>query len=211
VARLDAQRAAYVARSSDDAWTLVRQHATVIAQAEASYRDASLRDPGMADNVRWLLDHPAKGSKMILWAHNAHVAFSPIGFDALGRLLKKAHGSAYFSLGFAFDHGSFQSLDATDPARPPRMPPQVFSVGPAPAGSLDEALGLAKMPVFAVDLRAAPPACAGWLASRLVTRSVGGVYFSEPRTRVRRAPARSFDALLYVGEVTAAHPNPKLR
>lgn len=211
LARLDAHKAAYVARSSDDAWTLVRQHATVIAQAEASYRDSSLRDPGMADNVRWLLDHPAKGSKMILWAHNAHVAFSPIGFDALGRLLKKAYKTSYLSLGFVFDHGSFQALDATDAAKPPHQPPTIFSVGAPPAGSLDEALGLANLPFFAVDLRAAPPPCAAWLGSRLVTRSVGGVYVSEARMRARRAPARSFDALVYVREVTAAHPNPKLR
>ena len=44
----------------------------------------SYRDECMAANVGWILDQAPKGSKVVLWAHNGHVA-RPAG--AMGSFL----------------------------------------------------------------------------------------------------------------------------
>ena len=45
-------------------------------------RGGGYRDQCMAENVAWILDHAPKGSKIVLWAHNGHVAKQP-GWMAL--------------------------------------------------------------------------------------------------------------------------------
>src|SRR4029079_9342127 len=89
-------------------------------------------------------------------------------------------------------------------------PARVFSVGPAPPGSFEAALGLARLPLFAVDLRAAEGEVNAWLGSRSATRVIRGYFVSEQRALERHAPRRSFDAMIFVDEVTAARPNPPL-
>ncbi|MCC6521568.1 MAG: erythromycin esterase family protein [Polyangiaceae bacterium] len=204
VAALDANRPAYGARTGAAAWDTARQHARILQQAEASFVDPSLRDPAMADNVDWLVERLPPQGKIVLWAHNAHVSFGPLGFSALGRILRQRHGADYLAIGTSFLRGGFRALAVPDAAHPPTGVSDV-AVGPAPEGSLDAALALAKLPLFAIDLRTATGPVRDWLASRMPARSVGFRFLPERQALVRLSPSRSFDALVYLEEVSAAH------
>jgi len=62
-----------------------------------------VRDSMMADNVLWLSQY-YHDSKIILWAHNAHVADWS---KAMGAYLFKAMGDRYFSVGLTAANGVF--------------------------------------------------------------------------------------------------------
>ena len=50
------------------------QNARVVYECLQLEAQEVARDQCMARNVRWILDHAEKGAKIVLWAHNAHVA-----------------------------------------------------------------------------------------------------------------------------------------
>jgi erythromycin esterase len=205
IALLDANKKVYGARTSAAAWDIARQHATVLQQAEAMFRDPSLRDPGMADNVKWLVDRMAPDEKIVLWAHNTHVSFSPLGFSDLGRILRKRYAKDYFVIGTSFNQGAFRALDGWGAeVRSPGV--KDHTIGPAPTGSLDASLALAKLPLFTVDLRTAPSPIDAWLASRIPVRSIGFYFIDEKRALYRTAPSKSYDAIVFLDKVTAARP-----
>jgi Erythromycin esterase len=79
-------------------------------------------------------------------------------------------------------------------------------VGAAPPGSFEAALALAGTPRFLVDLRAAPEAVRGWLDAPVPVWFVRGWFDGEAQAKARLPPRKSFDAMLYLREVTAAHP-----
>ena len=109
------------------------------------------------------------------------------------------YGAQMVVLGFAFNRGSFQAVGARGGGL------QNFTVAPAPTGSFDALLGTAGIPLFALDMRNAPP----WLREERPTRQTGAVFANEMEanylTRVS-APA-IFDAILFVDSTTAARPN----
>lgn len=208
LARFDGERAAWIARTGEPAWTLARQHMNLIVQAELSFREPDTRDVAMADNVQWILDHEPPGARMLVWAHNSHVAAQQLGFSAMGRLLRERLGAGYFTVGFAFGAGSLRALDWSKGRK--EGPVQAITLDPPPPASLDAALGVAGIPAFVLDLRAATGPLGAWLDARLATRSVGGIYRGAASGEMR-SPKRSFDALVYLDRITASHPNGPVR
>ena len=209
LARFDAERAAWIARAGEPAWTLARQHMNLLRQAEVSYRNPGDRDVAMADNVQWILDHEPPGARAVIWAHNAHIAAQQLGFSAMGRLLRERLGANYFAVGFSFGAGSFRALDWSSGRR--EGPVQSITLGPPPPASLDAALGLAGLPAFVLDLRAVTGPLGAWLDARTATRSVGGIFGGAATSGQMRSPKRSFDAIVYLDRITASHPNGPVR
>lgn len=80
-----------------------------------------------------------------------------------------------------------------------------FHVDRAPAGTLDHDLSLAGMPRLVIDLRKAAGPIRAWLHSYQRMRSIGGG-FSGPDDFEAFAPARAFDAMIYLDRVTPIHP-----
>ncbi len=204
LASLDEKRRAYVARSSEEEWARARQLARHVRQAEASYRDEALREPYMAENIRWLMSHHAPGTRALLYAHNAHIAASGHGELDLGRLLRNEWGNRYVAIGFSFGEGTTRALDWRN-GRRPDAPLRTFTVARAPEDTFDGALGLAKLPAFVVDLRTADGPLAAWLASPQPLHEVRGWYGGPDHVFETFAPARAFDAMVYVDHVSASH------
>src|SRR5262249_6994699 len=74
VAHLESGRAGYRTRGATDLdadWAV--QHARVVLQAMQMRAGEVTRDQSMADNIKWILDHNPT-AKIVLWAHNGHVA-----------------------------------------------------------------------------------------------------------------------------------------
>jgi erythromycin esterase len=165
------------------------------------------RDRSMAENVKWILDQ-APGAKIVLWAHNGHVAAAGRGaYQTMGKHLREMYGGEMVVFGFAFNQGSFQAVEPGKALRD-------FTVPPAPEGSLDAMLAAAGIPLLAIDLRLVPPSgrVGDWLRAARRTRSIGALFQEGPPDAYMmnlNAP-QSFDALLFVDKTTAARKNPPL-
>lgn len=117
---LTANRATYVAASSDEAWDLVRLGVTQIGAFDTTIHGLSrvrlltdlqkpnqARDVAMTDAFRTLRKHRFPALKTALWAHNGHVMKRAktlvdsqwTGVETLGTALGEEHGKAYVVIG----------------------------------------------------------------------------------------------------------------
>lgn len=208
IAYLDANRAAFRSRGATDQdieWA--SRNATVVLQGVQTRTNEVSRDRSMADNVKWILDQ-SPSAKIVLWAHNGHVATGGFGFETMGASLRKWYGANMVVFGFAFNQGSFQAM-----GRPTGL--SNFTVAPAPAGSLDATLAEARLPAFALDWRQSPLPGRGelvvpWINAAHRTRMVGALYFENTPENfwITLRPRDAFDVTLFIDRTTAARPNP---
>jgi erythromycin esterase len=183
----------------DATWQLMRHLVDLIEQARV--REPSARDRAMAENIHWILEHETPGAKMVVWAHNGHVAtemypFAPKG--TMGVHLRRMYGASMVVFGFVFDRGSFRAFDRKKGAV------VAHHADPLDEKSFDHALATIGPPRFVLDLRKAGGATAEWLATALPHRSVGAVYSdATPKSYVARIhPLQSFDAVVFIAEST---------
>lgn len=210
----DQRRREYQSRTGATQWAIARQHARILAQnlerRMAPDGGSAVRDRSMGENIRWILEHEGPEAKMVVWAHNWHVATEITdGIEVMGVHLRKMFGSKMVVFGFAFHQGSFQAREifpnwlAEAGLRP-------FTVGAAAEGSLDAVLGGAGLKIAAIDLRALPQGTvAEWLQTPRLTRSLGSGYDPDSPMRFfrREAVPRRYDALFFFETTTAARPN----
>jgi erythromycin esterase len=199
LARLEARRAAYRANGAADHeidWAI--QNARVVIQGMQMRGNEVSRDHSMAENVKWILDHNPK-AKLVLWAHNGHVAVGGFQHEIMGAVLRRMVGKEMVVFGFAFNQGSFQAIPQGGGAL------KNFTVPPAPAGSLDATLAASEIPLFALDLRQAPE----WFKESRGSRQIGAIYPEDaPYAFIANlAATEAFDAMLFIEKTTAAHKN----
>jgi len=190
------------AAARDIEWVI--QNARVVLQCMQLRTNEVARDRSMADNIKWILDQNP-GAKVVLWAHNGHVATTAAGYVPMGASLRKFFGQQMVVFGFAFNQGSFRAVELGKGLH-------VFTVAPAPPGSLDATFAATGIPLFALDLRDAPKSgpVATWLSQSHNTRSIGAVYSEDSAAKFLldvNAP-QSFDVMLFVDKTTAARGNP---
>ncbi|CAL9599402.1 hypothetical protein SUDANB58_05406 [Streptomyces sp. enrichment culture] len=163
------------------------------AQVAAAMR---YRDEAMADNVlRWQRE---TGTKVLLSAHDAHVAYEPADPEhypkVQGAFLRDALGDGYVSVGLTFGRGSFH---ATGPDGAVRR----WTLGPADPGGNEHTLDRVRHRDYAVDLRTVGAPAGPWLRRARPTRSIGTDYPDGPYDV---ALARSHDVLIHLHRVEAA-------
>jgi erythromycin esterase len=204
VAALDGKRDVLIAKTSAPAYRIARWHARVVEQAERSYRDPTLRDALMADNVE-ALRADAPDARIALWLHNAHATAWPAMFEDMGRRLRRKHGKDHVVVGTAFGSGGLRALSARDV----EAGPQEHRLADPPPDSFEAALALAGKPCFAIDLRRSEAAVRDWLASPIAVWSVGFAFHGREASIMRMPPALAFDAVIYIDHVTAARGLPR--
>jgi erythromycin esterase len=202
---LDQQKEVAVQRSSEQEWAQARQFIRILQQNLELIGGGASRDKSMAENIGWILDHEAPGSKMVIWAHNGHVAKGPSS-TSMGSYLFKSLGQQMVVFGFAFNQGSFQAVEYPPETFRGRHP---FTVGPTSPGGLDATLSAAGKPLAALDLRTLPadgPVHAWFQHSHLV-RMIGAVYTPPTPEQfiVAQVITQRYDALLFVDNTSAAH------
>jgi erythromycin esterase len=206
LARLDSEKARYIARSSEREWALARQHARIVAQfadmgAELVAANAS-RDRSMAENIQWILEQEGPSAKAVIWAHNGHVGTGP---GAMGSYLRAVLKGQMFVFGFAFGEGSFQARE---------MPfgigtaLRAFTAPPTPAGGLDSTLQAAGLRTAAVNFHAVPKTgtIAEWFAVQHATHAIGAGY-SDALAQAfmdKEVTPDLYDGLLFVDHTSAA-------
>jgi erythromycin esterase-like protein len=200
VSHLDKGRGGYHAAGvaeRDIEWAV--QNARVVLQAIQLRAGKVSRDQSMADNIKWILDQNP-GAKMVVWAHNAHVASGGFSYGTMGTALRRMYGQQMLVFGLSFSHGSFQAIPQGG------GPLKSFTVPPVTAASLDATLAEARLPLFALDLRAAPE----WFRQSRGSRQIGAVYPEGiPDAFIADfVPANTYDAVLFVDTTTVARKNP---
>lgn len=215
MARLVAKERTYVARSTPQAWWRACQHARILRQVDEQRRAGDdskarfiIRDRAMAENVTQLLDNAGPRSKMVIWAHNGHVARDARGiFDgtvsSMGMHLGRRFGSELVVVGFAFGEGAFQAVGKDGV----RQSLREIVVGTAPDETLDTVLAQPGIPVFMVDLRRLDDDVVSWFWEPRLTREIGA-FFAGPEAMLETiVPAARYDVLAFVAKTTRARPN----
>lgn len=171
----------------------------------------NVRDRCMAENIAWVLEHEGPQAKIVCWSHNGH-AFMPDpkpgqGALVMGSYLEREFGDAHVVIGFSFNQGAFQAVPGP---RTGKMGLSEWTVGPAKDGSIDATFAKAGVPMFAIDLRAAPAGpVKDWLARAHPMRMIGALFdpavestnFYSPTTLVPW-----YDAIIFIDTTTRARP-----
>ncbi len=165
------------------------------------------RSKFMADNLMYLLDQARPEAKLVLWAHNFHIAigdYDNINKPNLGFCLREKYGNRYFAFGFEFGEGSFLARTY--------IPDNILgdlkeiTITPAPAGSLPWYLSRVDSGDLIINLRApvGSPAVEQWLhTSRKMQH---GNWVCDDINYFELSIARSYDGLIFIERTTASHP-----
>jgi erythromycin esterase len=112
-------------------------------RAKSRENNPMMRDEFMARNVSLLIEqHPQ--SKIIIWAHNAHISKGDYG-PGMGEILAKKY--ALFSIGFALGSGRFNAVTEAGGGIVP------MNLTPPIASSYEFFLSKSKCPMGYIDLR----------------------------------------------------------
>jgi len=158
------------------------------------------RDLVMAQNVSRILEESGPDSKIVLWAHNAHISN---GSGWMGSYLKQTWGDQAYLLGFEFDHGSFTSRMVTV---------QTYSVGPATPDYYAYALAKLNQPQLYLDfgtLSQSPP-LRSWLEAPQSShdfQEIHAIYRLNPDWyTLHTSWFNLYDAMIFIVESTPAEP-----
>jgi erythromycin esterase len=212
----------YILCGNASEWDIMCRQAIVVAQHIESKMNTSgfinldpvVRDKTMADNIRWIFDHEGKETKMVIWAHNLHVATHTI----MGNNLRKMFGNDMFVFGFAFNQGSFQASEFPVGYNqyllfPSEKGVHPFTVSPFQSEtgiSLDGIITEAGLKYALINLHALPKdgLVGKWFREGQLTRNIGSVYMDSYGSGVSKlALPEIYDALFFVGNATASHLN----
>jgi len=217
---LEISGAPLAAKSSLAEYEQMREYARVIVQYIDAYsnpgiRSSVLRDLYMADNFRRIVEREPAGTRFVIWAHNGHIATGKNGaYPTFGYHLRSFYAKDYYALGFSFNQGSFQAMEA-QPKDPAHRMLMSFTVNPAAADSIDWYLAQAGPKNLMVDFRSRHKNAEldEWLAAPRPMRSVGSVYAPgfEQNYFSRITVSKEFDGLFFIDTSTRAHPNPSVK
>jgi erythromycin esterase len=200
----------YEAASSDGAYALAEQSARVVLQYEdmESGRTMGARDYYMAENAKWLLEQAGPDSKMVLWAHNGHIADDPNYGQSvsMGYYLRRHYADDLVIAGFDFYQGGFRAV--TYIRYNVYGGVENHTVGPPLPHSYEDYFHSAGMDRFVLDLRGVGlgSSATTWLAGPRLMRSIGSVFSpTNPDSYFREVSIPSYyDLIIYFDSTTAA-------
>ena len=177
------RREHYAAVSGADAFEVALQSLRVAFQYHLRRAEGESRDEFMAENTVWISERIGPEGRMVLWAHNGHVATGP---GRQGSFLRQVFGDDMVVVAFSHETGQFSAVDLRPNARPGYGP---HSLEPPVRGSFESRFATAAAPRFVLDLRnldTSRPAT-HWLGERLLLRAIGcclspnyGTWFNTP-------------------------------
>ena len=209
------------AKSTPAEYKQMREYARVLVQyADMSSSNGSsgfvARDLYMADNFRRIVEREPAGTRIVVWAHNGHIATGDNdgAYATFGHYLRRFYGNDYYALGFSFNQGSFQSREAR-PKDPNNRMLMSFTVNPAPVDSVDWYLAQTGAKILLIDFRASrnDVELGQWLAAPHPMRSVGSMYAAggEQSSFSPITIGKEFDGLFFIDTTSRARPNPSVK
>jgi erythromycin esterase-like protein len=156
------------------------------------------RDAQMAGNVNEMLNQLGPESKIVLWAHNAHISNAA---GMLGHHLKQRWGEQVYLLGFEFNHGAFTSRFGTV---------HVYSMDPASPAYYAYALSQLNEPILFLDFRtmAQDTKLQAWLAQPQYSHDIQelhAIFRLNPDWHTRHTSwLQLYDGVIYIEESAPA-------
>jgi erythromycin esterase-like protein len=157
------------------------------------------RDERMAQNVERALNAAGLQGRVIVWAHNDHIATEP---GWMGHYLRKSLGDSLYVIGFEFSEGHFRSRNLNSLCEH-----QVPAAGP---GYYASTLARLSSPIVCLDFDSAAraPVVAEWLATPHYSRDIDEMFYvcrfsGRWYSRVDPWPAL-YDGVLFVRSTNAA-------
>lgn len=178
-----------------------------VSEVKKSQGDYSInyRDKYMAENTAWFYEF-FKGKKMVLWAHNAHIANNPylMGLNSMGRYLKNDFPNDYATIGFLFSRGTFTAIGMKG-EKFTKLEEQRINVNPQ-NNSLNYVMAQCKKPVFVVNINDLQK-YSSWkdsLAHGMPYFQIGAAYNNTPSNFYGAYNPDLFDYIIYFNESTAS-------
>ena len=206
---LQDHRADYETQTSPEAFTMALQHARLVIQAEdgISSNPTSSRDEYMAENTRWLLDTwLGPDDKIVLWAHNFHVAVSPGSSQTQGTYLRNFYLEDIVVMGFSFYSGMFNAVLFNEFNEYQGLQKQIAP--PPPKDTFAFQFNSIRTPRFFLNVRDLAPTDSQnrWLRGPRRFRSIGSVYNAayDLNYYYRANLASEFDVIIYFKNTTAS-------
>lgn len=175
------------------------------------------RDFYMAQNILTWLTYFPKGTKMVVWAHNGHIAkdfLDAVSVPSMGGYLKEVLKDEYYAIGFDFYKGRFQSNDV-DLKDSPGWEEQ--EVGEAPTGNLSSYFVQAGLDNSFLDLSVTNQNqnIKHWLNEKVIGTYSMGSQFSKKWPLVSFISPmkihRAFDGVIFIKESNRAVPIKSLK
>jgi len=224
VADFSIRRGDFVQHSSVEEYTDIFKRLIIIGQnlcmnyvkmddaRELYYEKTRLRDYYMASNLMSLVQDEKPGTKVIVWGHNMHISKADPketgDIRMFGNFLKEAYGDKYFTFGFSFDKGNFQTFEYSDDRKPLGM--QEFTVSADHVNTIDWYFSKTGINPFVINFRInnMPDFMKDFLNTSLLTRRIGG---EAIRSTVEMMNGfctinKSYDAMIFINKTTRAIP-----
>ena len=178
-----ANREEFATVSGEDAFEVALQSLRVAVQYHLWVVEGQNRDVFMAENTEWISRQIGPEGKMVLWAHNNHVANRP---RRQGLYLRQKFGDDMVIFGFSHETGRFSGVDLRPGASPGLGP---YDLEPPAPGSFERVFATVNFPGFFLDLRGRDfdTQDTYWLGETRLFRSIGcclspnyGTWFDTP-------------------------------
>jgi len=172
----------YISISSNDEYNWILRlaycanDANKMFSAEKRIDIGLIRDNAMAQNALWIKSNLSNDAKIIIWAHNVHIAKAeftmtgePESIKGMGYILGQELENNMISIGASFNQGEFQNWNKSFP--------------PAKQITLDGTLAKLKMKHFLLDLKGKTDDknVINWLNTDKIIRGQG---FNYPGARI---------------------------
>lgn len=190
-AYLDNQRIPLIARQA--AWSMtVFIHVWAAFSANDYVSGFESRDKGMADNIGFLLEELYPDSKIIVWAHNAHIRHNNIEVtnlnpqpQSMGTWLAQKHSHELYTIGLYMYRGK-----AATNAR------EIYNITPAVSGSLESIFYRARKKYCFVDLsKEVLNTGNSWMFEPIVAKEWGTI-------KAKMILKDQYDGILFIDTVT---------
>lgn len=208
---MEVYRDVIIASSSDKDMQLhsrilevVRQVSEVKYYYQAHQFSINYRDKYMAENTVWLSEYYA-GKKIVVWAHNGHIADSEYGnTGSMGNYLDYELGDAYSTIGFLFSQGTFTAV-GMEGDQYTSLATQTLDTIPR-ENSLNAIMSYTREPAFSIELRRLQ-AYVNWFVAfnkDMEYFHIGSVYNNIPGSYYSRFDPFYYDYLIYFDKSTAS-------
>ena len=187
------RRQEHEAVAGADSFYVALQSLRVAFQYHLRCAEGGNRDEFMAENTVWISERIGPEGRMVLWAHNGHVATRPY---AQGSYLREAFRDDMVVVAFSHETGKFSAVDLRPNARRGYGP---HDLEPPPTGSFESRFATARFPRFVLDLRGLDTRRAEtrWLGARRLFRSIGCCLSPNYGTWFDTNLSESYDVIIH--------------
>ncbi|WP_316753493.1 erythromycin esterase family protein [Pedobacter gandavensis] len=159
------------------------------------------RDEYMADNlIVYLASHPKE--KVLLWAHNAHIASVGVGgLKSMGTFLKEKFAADYFPISITSAGGTYMAAENYEQKKW-----MSYAIEPAYKGTYEYILAQGKPANYFLNLANVKPQSAGfsWLDTPMRQFDMGYVFENEDHYKYQGTLKQSFDGLVFLRQTSAS-------